>query len=89
MDNLDIKYIENTNPVQPVNTKRRNFLKLLAFGGGAFALGKIFSSFDFFGGSNGAVAMQDFEQFKVSENNHQLTISSKDGVPLFIMDNEK
>ena len=71
-----------------IDKNRRNFIKALAFGGGAIVLGKLFGSsiVDLFYGPS---VTKDFKQFNVTENRKTFTISSKDGEPLFVMDNEK
>ena len=50
-----------------VDKNRRNFLKILALGGGVLMLGKIFGPkiLDLFYGSS---ITKDFEKFKVTEN---------------------
>jgi len=73
---------------EKVDKKRRNFLKILAVGGGALVLGK------FLGPKidemvYGPTTTKEFDQFNVSQNRKELTISTKDGEEIFIMDNER
>ena len=72
----------------PLNKNRRNFLKVLAFGGGALVLGKIFGPklLDIY---YGPTKEKDFENFKVTEDRRGFIVSSKDGEEVFVMDNDK
>lgn len=71
-----------------VDKRKRNFLKVLAVGGGALVIGK------FLGPKveemvYGPTITKEFDEFNVSQNRKELTITTKDGEEIFIMDNER
>ncbi len=70
-----------------LDQKRRNFLKILAFGGGAAVLGRLFGPglLDMFYPK----VTKDFQQFRVTETRRKFSISTKDGEEIFVMDDEK
>lgn len=70
-----------------INERRRNALKLFAFGGGAFLLGKIFGpSINLFGDWDGKA--YDFTNFRVVESSRGLGFYDKLGNEILIMDKD-
>ena len=55
--------------------ERRNFLKLLALGGGLLATGKLFETLT----RDKVLDEQDFKNFHITETEHQLSVSEKSG----------
>lgn len=72
-----------------MDQKRRKFLKILLVGSGVLLAGKIFGSriLDFF--FPDSKTTKDFENFRVSENKGELTISDQSGEEIFIIDKGK
>ena len=74
--------------IEKINKKKRNLIKFVALGGGVLALGKIFGP-KFLDFLYGPAVTKDFKQFNVTENRKEFTVSTKDGEPIFVMDNEQ
>lgn len=72
-----------------INKKRRNFLKLMAFGGGSILLGKVlgptFSKL--LEGSSNSLAQGSSQNFRAVEGKHGLVIYDQAGEEIFTMDN--
>jgi len=70
-----------------VKNKRRNFLKFLAVGGGAFLLGRALSSLP-----NSLVEKTtntaDFKNFKFVETNKKLTLYDRSGEEIIIVEKD-
>lgn len=72
-----------------LNNRRRNALKLFAFGGGAFLLGKIFGpSINLFGGEWDGKSY-DFNNFRVVENGRGLGFYDKFGNEILLMEKDE
>lgn len=70
-----------------INARRRNALKLFAFGGGAFLLGKILGpSINLFGGWGGKE--YDFDNFRVVESGRGLGFYDKLGNEILLMEKD-
>ena len=66
---------------------RRNLIKLILFGAGAFAFGKLFGSFtDLF--SDKIVNDIQFKNFRFVETEKSITVSEKGGEPLLIVEKD-
>ncbi|MCC2630431.1 MAG: hypothetical protein K0S38_240 [Candidatus Paceibacter sp.] len=66
---------------------RRNLIKLLFVGGGAFVVGKLFGSFiDLF--TDNVISTTEFKNFKFVETEKTMTISDKSGEALLIVDKD-
>lgn len=79
---------ESVSSRTDTNLYRRNLLKLLVVGGGAFLVGKLSSPLaDFFVG-NKMISMQDFQNFKFVETNRELKILDKTGSEILIVDKD-
>lgn len=70
------------------NLYRRNLLKLLAVGGGAFLVGKLSGPvLDYFTGDK-VISMRDFQDFSFVETNRELKVLDKDGDEILIVDKD-
>jgi hypothetical protein len=71
-----------------LNKDRRNLLKILIFGGGAYVatklLGPVVTRF-----LDGPSVTKEFDSFRTVENKRGVTIFDKNGEEIFIMDNKK
>jgi len=78
---------------KPLDTKRRNLIKLALFGGGAFILGKVIGpSFNLFP-KESSVTNSDgketfFDNFRVNENGDELGIYDKLGNEILIIEKD-
>jgi hypothetical protein len=77
-----------TKESNEVNRDRRNLLKILLFGGGAYVatklLGPVVTRF-----LDGPSVTKDFDSFRTVENKRGVTIYDKQGEEIFIMDSGK
>ena len=73
---------------QPVNSYRRNLLKFLLIGGGAFLVGKFANPFINFINGDKVIDEKIFENFKVVETGRTLKIMEKDGTEVFIVEKD-
>lgn len=74
------------NTEKNIDTNRRNFLKILLFGGGTIVLGKVLGPtvVKFFEGPSTETI---FQNFKTVENKNGLKIYDKTGEEIFEIDN--
>lgn len=69
-----------------INARRRTLLKLAAFGGATFVLGKVLGpSLNFFSGTT-AGDITEYENFRVVENGEELGIYDKLGNEILIIE---
>jgi len=73
---------------QPINAYRRNLLKLLVVGGGAFVVGKFASPFINYLNGDTVINEQTFQNFKVVETGRNLKILDKEGAEIFIVEKD-
>ena len=73
-----------------MNQNRRKLLKILAIGGGVGLFAKFFgtSTIDLITGRNeDAIDPGNLNNFKIKESGEGMTVYSKDGEELFVIDN--
>ncbi len=73
---------------QPANQYRRNFLKFLLIGGGAFLVGKFTSPFINFLNGDKVLSERTFENFKMVETGREMKFFDKDGAEILIIDKD-
>ena len=74
--------------LQSFNSYRRNLLKLLAVGGGAFIVGKFATPFINFLNGDKVLDEKIFQNFKIVETGRTLEIFDKDGGEVLIVDKD-
>jgi len=73
---------------EETNLYRRNLLKLIAVGGGAFLVGKLSGPVsDYFTGGK-VISMQDFKDFRFVETSKELKMLDHDGGEILIVDKD-
>jgi hypothetical protein len=71
-----------------MDTERRRFLKLLAFGGITFVAGKIFGGFwEYFSTPEGKTFL--FRNFKIVESGKELGVYDSSGDKILVVDKQK
>lgn len=76
------------NETQQVNSYRRNLLKFLLIGGGAFLVGKFANPFINFINGDKVLDEKIFDNFKVVETGRTLKILDKEGTEIFIVEKD-
>jgi hypothetical protein len=73
---------------EETNLYRRNLLKLIAVGGGAFLVGRLSGPVaDYFVGDK-VLSMKDFKDFKFVETTRELKMLDKNGGEILIVDKD-
>ncbi|OGN29487.1 MAG: hypothetical protein A3A33_03590 [Candidatus Yanofskybacteria bacterium RIFCSPLOWO2_01_FULL_49_25] len=73
---------------QPINSYRRNLLKLLLVGGGAFLVGKFASPFINFWNGDKVIDEKIFQNFKFVETGNALKVFDKEGSEIFVFEKD-
>ncbi len=74
-------------PLIKINERRRNLLKLVAFGSATFVLGKVLGpSINLFGGRIAEGEITDFKNFRVLDNEEELGFYDKLGNEILIIE---
>lgn len=67
-----------------INNDRRRFLKILALGGGLFAVGKIYNILI----QNRVISETDFKNLKVTETGKEVKFAEPDGEEILVIDKD-
>ena len=70
------------------NLYRRNLLKLLVVGGGAFIVGRFANPFINFWNGDRVLSERNFQNFKFVETGKELKIFEKDGTEVLILEKD-
>ncbi|OGC85037.1 hypothetical protein A3F55_02105 [Candidatus Adlerbacteria bacterium RIFCSPHIGHO2_12_FULL_53_18] len=72
-----------------INERRRTLIKLAAFGGATFILGKVLGpSLNLFGGNIAEGEITEFKNFRVVDNDEELGFYDKVGNEILIIEKE-
>jgi hypothetical protein len=74
--------------MMPTNPYRRNLLKLLAVGGGAFIVWKFATPFINFLNRDKVIDEKTFENFKFVETGREMKVLDRDGGEIFIVEKD-
>jgi hypothetical protein len=70
-----------------MNIDRRNFLKIIAVGGGLLAAGKLFDVLA--SDDTKILATKEFENFEITESRKEISVNDKSGSTILIIDKDQ
>lgn len=76
------------NETQLANPYRRNFLKFLLIGGGAFIVGRFANPFINFWNGDKVLDERNFQDFKIVETGKTLKVFDKEGKEVIIVEKD-